>query len=171
LEWDDERFVLYDANGQQVTKAEIASAHHVIDLSQTFIDGTICIAVPPEVLRFKRNSAAEAGLRKLVETGICHDPAYRARMRQRSLRAMTLGPVLFVVAGGAFGAYCWYAIGAPDPPADHWIRYVGWLIKGILVVLFAVALLGLGLSCSGFYQWRQIRRIERQIRAANTEPS
>jgi hypothetical protein len=172
LEWDDVRFVLRDANDEQVIETDIASAHHMIDLSQTFIDGTICIVVPPnEVLRFKRNSTAEAGLRTLIETGIRRDPVYRAAMRQRSFRAMTFGPAMFLIAGGLFAAYCWYAIGAPDPPADHWIRYLGWLIKGGLVVLLAVALLGLGLSCPGFFQWLRIRKIERELNMPDTESS
>jgi hypothetical protein len=171
LEWNDERFVIRNAAGDPVLETNTASAHNIIDLSQAFVDGTICIAAPPEVLRFKRNSAAEAGLRKLVEAAIARDPAYRAAMRQRSLRAMTLGPVMFLVAGGLFGGYCWYTIGAPDPPADHWIRYVGWLIKGVLLVLLAVALLGLGLTFSGFSQWLRIRGIERRAKTANIESS
>jgi hypothetical protein len=169
LDWDTECFVLRDANGETVVETDTAAAHLIIDLSQTFIDGTICIAVPPEVLRFKRNSAAEAGLRKLVETAIARDPVYRAAMRQRSLRAMKFGPLLFVVAGGLFGVFCWYAIAAPEPPADHWIRYVRGLMKWSLTVLVAVALLGLGLSCSGFCQWLRIRRIERQSNLAENE--
>jgi hypothetical protein len=171
LEWDDERFVIRNATGDLVLETDTTSAHDIVDLSQTFIDGTICISAGLEVLRFKRNSAAEAGLRKLVEAAIARDPAYRAAMRQRSIRAMTFGPVMFLVAGGLFGGYCWYAIGAPDPPADHWIRYVGWLIKGVLLVLLAVALLGLGLSFSGFFQWLRIRRIECKANTADIESS
>ena len=171
LEWNDEQFVIRNATGDPVLETETASAHNIIDLSQTFIDGTICFAAPPEVLRFKKNTAAEAGLRKLVEAAIARDPAYRAAMRQRCSRAMTVGPVMFLVAGGFFWGYCWYAIGAPDPSADHWIRYVGWLIKVVLLVLLAVALLGLGLSFSGFSQWLRIRRIERQGNMADIESS
>ena len=35
---------------------------------------------------------------------------------------------------------------APDPPADSWIRWLGWLVKGVLTVLWLSRLLGLGLS-------------------------
>ena len=171
LEWNDERFVVRNATGDPVLETDTASAHTVVDLSQTFIDGTICIAAPDEVLRFERNSGAEAALRKLVEAAIASDPAYRAAMRQRSLWAMTVGPVMVLIAGGLFGAYCWYAIGAPDPAADHWIRYVGWLIKFLLLVLLAVALLGLGLAFSGFSQWLRIRRIEVRANTADIESS
>jgi hypothetical protein len=169
LEWDDERFVLCDANGDAVIETNTASAHQIIDLSQTFIEGTICIAAPAEILRFKQNVVAEAALRTLVEAAICRDSAYRAIMRQRSLRAMKFGLPTFVIAGGLFGGFCWYAEGAPDPPQDHWIRSIASLLKAALAVLLAVALLGLGLSCSGFCQWRRIRRIERQLNIAESE--
>lgn len=163
LEWNDERFVIRGATGAPILETQTASAHKLVDLSQTFIDGTICISGPSEVFRFKQNSAAEAALRTLLDAAMARDPVYCAEMRTRSIRAMTVGPVMFLVAGGLFGGYCWYAIGAPDPPADHWIHYVGWLIKGVLLVLLAVALAGLGMAFSGFFQWRRIRRIERQM--------
>src|SRR5262245_62172097 len=90
LEWNDVRFVLHNMDGESVLETDTASAHLLIDLSQTFIDGTICIGAPPEVFRFKRNPTAEAGLRRLVELAMARDPAYRAAMRKRSLRAMTV---------------------------------------------------------------------------------
>jgi hypothetical protein len=163
LELDDKGLVLHDASGQPVFEIETALAHHVIDLSKTFIDGTICFAFPDGELRFKQNSAALEDLRELVEAGLRYDPEYRSAMRLRSLRAMAVGPVMFLVAGGLFGCYCWYASWAPDPPADSWIRWLGWLVKGVLTVLLAIALLGLGLGCSGFRQWWRIRKIERTI--------
>jgi hypothetical protein len=146
-----------------VLETETTLAHRVIDLSRAFIDGTICFTVANETVGFKKNSAALAELRELVETGLRCDPEYRAIMRSRSLRAMTLGPVMFLIAGGVFGCYCWYVSWAPEPAADSWIRYFGWLIKGMLLVLLAVAILGLGLTGSGLRQWWRIRSIERTV--------
>ena len=79
-------------------------AHHDIDLSKTFIDGTICFAFPDGELRFKQNSAALEDLRELVEAGLRYDPEYRSAMRLRSLRtaAMAVGPIMFLVAGEDF---------------------------------------------------------------------
>jgi hypothetical protein len=163
LQWNEQRFVLQDPHGQLVVDVEIALAHRAIDLSEAFIDGTIGFVSPGSTLRFKLNRAALAELRELVDAGLRSDPEYRATLRRQSLFAMPFGAVAFLVAGGLFGCYCWYASWAPDPPADSWIHSFGWLIKGVLLVLFAVALVGLGFGGYGLRQWWRIRSIERTL--------
>lgn len=108
LEWDDKRLVLQDPEGEPVIEAEIARAHHVIDLSVAFLDGTIGFVSPQGDLQFKQNRAALAELRDLVNAGLRSDPEYRAAMRRRALRAMPVGAAMFLIAGGLFGCYCWY---------------------------------------------------------------
>jgi hypothetical protein len=134
LEWDEKLFFLQDPDGQRVIEVETSLAHRVIDLSRAFVDGTICIVGAQEPFCFKQNDTAQYNLQRLVETGLRSDPEYRAAMHRQSARSMVGGAAMFLIAGGLLGCYCWYASWAPDPPEGSWIRFFGWLIKGILAV-------------------------------------
>jgi hypothetical protein len=146
LQWDDTKFVLKDPDGQSVFETDTAYAHRVVDIYELYAQGKISLTSP---------------LRKFVEAGIGADNQYRAELRRQSLRAILRGIAIFVIAGGLFTLYCWYASWAPDPP--HWVRWFGWLIHGILLLLLAIALAGPWLVYFGLRQWLRIRRIERAV--------
>jgi hypothetical protein len=167
VEWDDERLVLQDPDGQTVIEADIRLAHRIIDFSRAFVDGTICFTAPEGSLGFKKNWAAFDELRKLVDAGLRSDPEYRAAMRRRALRAMPAGVAMFLVAGALFACYCWYASVAPDPPPNSWLRALAWPITMSSALLLAIALLGVGLGSYGLSQWWHIRRIDRAAAADN----
>jgi hypothetical protein len=161
LEWDDAKFVLKDPDGQIVFEAEATYAHRLVELFELYAEGKISFATQHGSLVFKKNPAAVADLLEFVEAGLKSDAQYRTRLRHQSMRAIVRGLAMFVVAGGLFGLYCWYASWAPDPPPDHWVRWFGWLIHAILLVLLAVALAGPLIAYFGFRQWLRFRRIER----------
>src|SRR5262249_13941817 len=149
LKWDDDSFVLKDEHREIVFETETAVAHHIIDLSEAFVVGTICLNVASGLLRFKQNQEALSALRTLVDAGLQHDPTYRAEIGRRSVRFIITGAVLFLICGGLFAGYCCYAIWWPDPPADSWVHTFGRFIKYGLTVLLAMTLVGVGLGLSG----------------------
>jgi hypothetical protein len=110
----------------------------------------------------RRNPAASAALRAFVEAGLRSDVAYRTQLKHESLLSIPIGLAMFLVAGGLFALYCWYASWAPDPPPDHWLRSFGWLVHGILLLLLGAALAGPFVAYNGLRQWLRIRRIERE---------
>jgi hypothetical protein len=116
------------------------------------------------VVKLTSCPAALAELREFVEAGLGSDAEYCTELRRQSLRSIPLGLAMFFVAGGLFGLYCWYASWAPDPPPGHWIRWFGWLIHGILLVLLGAALAGpLVAYFFGLRQWLRVRRLERAV--------
>lgn len=167
------KIVLKDPDGQPVFEAQVACAHRAVELYELYAEGKISFASPHGSLAFKKNPAALAELRDFVEAGLASDAEYRTALRRQSLRAISLGLTMFVIAGGLFGLYCWYASGASDPPPGHWIRWFGWLIHGILLVLLAAALAGPFIAYFGFRQWLRVRWIERGLAmdsSNNAEP-
>jgi hypothetical protein len=169
LEWDDKHLILRNSEGSPVVEVETGVAHRRIDLSKAFVDGTICISGPEGPLRFKQNRAALAELDELVKLGLQSDPEYRRAMRQQARRGMAAGAAMFLVAGGIFGSYCWSISWMPEPPADHWIRWIAGLFTWVLAVLMAVTLLGLGLGCSSLRLWWRIRSVERMAPAVDKD--
>jgi len=163
LEWDDAKFALKDPDGQPVFEAEAAYAYRVVKLYELYAEGKISFASPHGSLAFKKNPAALAELREFVEERLGSDGEYCTELRRQSLRSIPLGLAMFFVAGGLFGLYCWYASRAPDPPPGHWIRWFGWLIHGILLVLLGAALAGPLVAYFGLRQWLRVRRIERAV--------
>ncbi len=167
VQWDQDRLVLTNAVGEVVLDTEAAAVYPLLDFSRTFIDGTFCIAIPPDVVSFRQNPIVVDGLRRLADLGLSRDPEYRAAMRRRAWRAMLGGPVMLWLAGGLFAAFCWFAIAAPEPEPDSWIHTIKGILKWGVALLLAVALLGLGLTFSGLRQWLRIRRIERLAEASD----
>jgi hypothetical protein len=163
LEWDNVTFELKDADGRVVYESEAAEAHRIVELYELYEEGKISLSSPYGSLVFEKNPAALADLRQFMDAAIASDVEYRKALRRQSLRLVPLGLAMFFVAGGLFGLYCWYAARAPDPPPGHWIRRLGWLIHGVLVVLLGAALAGPLLCFAGFRLWRRVRRIERAV--------
>jgi hypothetical protein len=166
LEWDDATLALKDPDGHPVFEVESNSAHRVVGLYQLFAEGQISFATPVGFLTFKKHRAALTPMRRLVELGLARDAEFRSELRRESLRAIPRGLALFVVGGGLFSLYCWYASWAPDLPSGHWIRWFGWLIHGVLLVLMGAALAGPCVCYFGFRQWLSVRRIERRATSA-----
>ncbi len=80
---------------------------------------------------------------------------------------MPLGIGVFIVAGGLFGLFCWYAVVAPEPPPDHWIHWFRWPLRVIMFVVVAAILAGPYICYQGMRQWLRIRAIERAVVAGN----
>jgi hypothetical protein len=169
LEWDDLKFHVYDPDGKLVLEVDPGSAHRSIDVFELYHENRVTIENPWGPLSFKNtNDAAAADMRKFLETRLRSDPDYLAELRRHSLRLIPRGMVVSLVCGSLFALYCLWAFIAPDPPAGHWIRWFGWLIHLILLVLLAGVLVGPIVSFSGLRHWLRYRRIERE--AMKSEP-
>jgi hypothetical protein len=166
LEWDDAAVTLKGPDGRPAFESPLAAVHRVVGLHELYAEGKISFAGPRGALTFKKQPDALAALRGLVEAGLAGDTEFRDTLRRQSLHAILRGLAMFALGGGLFGLYCWYASWAPDPPPGHWIRWFGWLIKGILLVLMAVGLAGPFVAYFGLRQWLRVRRIERLADAA-----
>ena len=92
------------------------------------------------------------------------DATYPDLRKARARTAVRLGAGMFVISAGLFSLYCWWASWAPEPPPGHWVRYFGWLIHGVLLVLMAGALAGAGAVYASLRQLRRIRHTERATR-------
>jgi len=161
LAWDDVTLTLTAPDGRPVLKAPPNAAHRLIELYELYAEGKLSFATPHGTLIFKKQSAAVAAVRGLVEVGLVGDPEFCAELRRQSLWAITRGLVIFVMCAGPFGLYCWYASWASDPPPGHWIRRFGWAIHGVLLVLLGLGLAGLFAAYFGLRQWLRVKRIER----------
>jgi hypothetical protein len=161
LEWDDATLGLSTPDGQRVLEAPATAAHRLVDLYELYAEGKVSFATPLGSLTFKKQSSALAAVRELVEAALADDPGFCTDLRRQSLRAIPRGLVMFVVGGGLFGLYCWYASWAPDPPPGHWIRWFGWLIYGVLLILIGVGLAGPFVAYFGLRQWLRVCRIGR----------
>jgi len=161
LAWDDGTLRLTDPDGQQVLAAPRGAAHQLVEVYELYAEGKISFASPHGSLTFRKESSALAAVRRLVEETLAGDPAYCVELRQQSWWSIAMGSFMFVVCGGLFGLYCWYASWAPDPPPGHAIRWFGWLINVVLTVLMALGLAGPLVAYFGLRQWLRVRRIER----------
>jgi hypothetical protein len=170
LAWDEAKLTLDAPDGQRVLEATPTAAHRLVELYELYAEGKVSFATPHGSLAFKKQAAAVAAVRGLVETGLAGDPEFCAELRRQSVRAIPRGLTMFVVGGGLFGLYCWYASWAPDPPPGHWIRWFGWAIHGVLLVLMGVGLAGPFVAYFGLRQWLRVRRIERLAAQRHAEP-
>jgi hypothetical protein len=174
LAWDDATLTLDAPDGQRVLEAPSSAAHGLVELYELYAEDKVSFATPHGSLAFKKQSVAVTAVRRLVEAGMAGDPEYCADLRRQSLRAVPRGLVMFVVAGGLFGLYCWWAAVAGDPPPGTWQRWVlvwfGWAIHGVLLILMGVALAGPFVAYFGVRQWLRVRRIERLAAQRHAEP-
>jgi len=167
LEWDDAAVTLRGPDGQPVFQAEAGQALRIIEIFELYAEGKVSFATTHGSLTFKKNRAAAAEMRSFVEAGLRADPEYLAQLRRHSAVTTTRGLAMFVVAGGLFGLYCWWAFTDGDPPVGTWQRWVlvwfGWLIHGMLLILMGVSLAGPFVSFFGLRQWWRFRRIGRAV--------
>jgi hypothetical protein len=163
LQWDDATFALKAPNGETVLEVALAEAHRLFEPHELYSEGKISFVTPFGPLTFKPQTAAVEEVRALVDAGLRSDPEYRLLLRRQYRRVFALGLVMFVVAGGLFALYCWWASWAEDPPPGHWLYYVGWLIRLGLFLLLGAALAGPVLCFQALRQLRRLRRIERGL--------
>jgi len=162
LQWDNSSFSLKNPEGQPVFETAVSTVHRLVEIRELYAEDKISLAIPYGSMVFESDPIALAELRAFVAKSLGSDAEYCAELQRRSLRSIPIGLAMFLVAGSLFGLYCWYAIGAPDPPPGHWIRWFGWLIHGILLILLGVALAGPYVAWLGVREWLRIRWIVRQ---------
>ncbi|HEV8066992.1 MAG TPA: hypothetical protein VGP76_04595 [Planctomycetaceae bacterium] len=75
-----------------------------------------------------------------------------------------VGIGVFVVCGGLFGLFCWWAAIAPNPPM--WVVVLRPIMRISLMFLMAGTLAGPVLSYRGFKMLRAIAKKEEQLREA-----
>jgi len=102
-------FVLRAPDGRPAFESTPDVAHRIVEMYELYMEGKISIVTPQSTLTFQKQTAGLAPLRELVEAGMAGDPEFRSDLRQQSLRAISLGLAFFIVGGGLFGLYCWYA--------------------------------------------------------------
>jgi hypothetical protein len=162
LEWDDATLTLKTPGGQALLEVPTAAAYRLVELYELYAEGKVSFATPHGSFTFKKQPAALAALRGLVEAGLAGDPEFCAALRRCSLRAIPRGLAMLVVGGGLFGLYCWFASWAPDPPPRHWIRWFGGLVHGVLAVFMGAGRAGPVVALFGLRLWLLVRQIERQ---------
>lgn len=154
---------LTDPDGQAVFTSE--PAHRVVDL--WYLGGHKEIRLVPEHngLAFLKHRDALAAVRAAVEAGLAADAEARDGLRLRATGAIRDGLVMFVVAGGLFGLYCWWASTAGDPPPGTWLAWVlkwfGVCLGWALLVLLAFVGAGGDTALTGVRLRTWVRRIER----------
>ncbi len=162
LVWDEETFTLR-AGEERVLLVPTGEAYRFVDPYDLFADRKVHVTTPAGPVVFAKDAELAAALRPLVEAGLHKDAVYRGRLRSDAVRALLVGPALFLVGGGLFGLYCWYASWAPDPPPGHWVFRIGWLIHLVLLILLGAAVAGPFIGFDGLRQLARVRRVERQV--------
>lgn len=165
MEWDDTRFVLTTANGRVFFETPVAEVHFAFDPIDLFVEGIICHPDSGGMKEVKKNRAALADLRQLVEAAIGADAEYRAKLKRMSVRCIWWGLAMSVFGGSLLGLYCWYVSWAPDPPpwVMFWMTLFGWMIRGGLLLLMGSAGGGLIVFYSGVRLRMLVRRIEHRL--------
>ena len=163
LAWDDFTLTLRDPDGELVFEVPAEHAHRLVDMYDLDGEGQVTFDIQPEPLTFKPQREAVRDLRELVLRGLRTDAPFRAAQKRHARLIIPVGIVVFVVCGGLFALYCWWASWAPDPPEGHWIKWAGPFIHVVLLVLLALALAGPYAALLAWRQLRRIRAIERTL--------
>ena len=141
----------------------ITHAHRIVELHELDADGKVSFATDAGSMMFKRNKEAARDVRELVMEGLRSDTAYRDAQKRQARIIILLGGAAFVVCGGLFALYCWWASWAEDPPKGHWLYSIGWLIHLVLLVLLGVALAGPYAIYMSLKQLHRVRKVERAL--------
>ncbi len=162
LEWDESNFRLKAPDGQTAFETPSPQAHGLIDLVRLYNFQQVSFATPDGLLTFKRQKAAVADVRRLVEAGLRSDLNYRQQIRERSRKLAWRGLGMFFGGAIPFALYCWWASWAPNPPPPQF-RWVAPFIKLALLLLLGLAIAGMSISWFGITQQMRIRRIEKNL--------
>ena len=163
LEWSDSGLTLTTPNGDCVIETTIDLAHRLIDPLDLYEEEKLCFRLPHGEIRFRTRLDVLYDVKKLISNGLRHDNEYRRGLRRRSYGLILFGLIGSVTAALLFGAYCWWASWAPDPPEGHWLHTAGPFIRKGLFLLLGVAIGGPLLSLAGFSLLRRIQKIDRQV--------
>jgi hypothetical protein len=87
------------------------------------------------------------------------------RARSSAWQVIWFGVGMFIVCGGLFGAFCWWAAIAPDPP--KWVIVFRPLMRLSLMFLMVGTLLGPTVIYRGFKMLGVIAKEEQRLGAAN----
>ncbi len=165
LAWDAAVLTLTAPDGEQVLEVPPNTIHRHVRLDELYSEGKVCIITPHGQLTFRTYPEVLTAVRQQVEVGLVDDADFCADLRRKSLQDIPAGLLMFVVCGGLFGLYCWWATTNGDPPPGTWQRtllvWSGCLIYGVLLVLLGVALAGPLISYRGLRTWLRVRRIVR----------
>jgi hypothetical protein len=161
IEWDSRRLAITSPRGQMVCDVPTEEAHRLFDLYELDAEKRISLPTAVGQLTFARDAAAAHDVRELITQGLRGDPEFREEQVRRARRLLPIGLCAFVVCGGLFGLYCWWASWAPDPPEGHWIHMLGPLIHMVLLLLLGTALAGPYIIYLALKQLRRVRRAER----------
>ena len=162
LEWDESFFRLYGPDGRPVLEVQSAQAHRFIELIKLYNSLQVSLVTPSGPLTFKRQKAAVADVRCLVEAGLRSDLDYRQQIREQSRKLARRGLMMFLGGGIPFVLYCLWASGAPNPPPGL-MRWVGPPIHLVLLLLLGLFAAGLAVTWFGISQQTRIRRIENDL--------
>ena len=162
LTWDESELAFKMPDGDVFFQAPHAVAHRYISFSDLYREQTIILTTPSGTVRFQKHKSAAIALKRYLDSPIGVDRDFCIAIRRQSIRIFFRGLGMFIVCGGLFALYCWYAFTAPDPPPGHWIRTFGVVIKGLLLVLMGFGLAGPLVCWSALRQWIRIARIQRR---------
>ena len=115
LEWDESGFQTRWPGRSDRFETQSAQAHRIIELQNLYNHQRVCFVTPQGSLVFKRQKAAFADVRSMVETGLRSDLEYRQQVRKRSRQLARRGLMMFLGGGMPFALYCWWASVAPKP--------------------------------------------------------
>jgi hypothetical protein len=168
LEWDESYFRLKGPGDQTVLEAQTAKAHRLIELQNLYSLHRVCFVTPNGSLVFKRQKAAFADVRSLVEAGLRSDPDYRQQIRERSRKLALRGLMMFLGGGIPFLLYGLWASWAPKP-SSALFRSVGPFIHLGLLLLLGLFAGGIGVLWFGLSQQMRLRRIETDLSSTENQ--
>jgi hypothetical protein len=160
IEWDAVRLLVRNPSGALVFEHPIERAHRIVELHELETEGKISFATSAGSLTFKPNKDAVRDIRELILQGLNSDIEYRKAQKRHVRIMIPLGIIAFVVCGGLFSFYCWWASRAPEPPKGYWYYMIVGLVYILLPVLLGLALAGLYVVYIALRQLRSIRQVE-----------
>src|SRR6478752_4050329 len=101
-------------DGELVLEFPVARAHRIVELHELDTDGKVSLRTDAGSMTFKRNKDAARDVRELVLEGLRSDTAFRDAQKRSATFVIPMGAALFVVCGGLFALYCWWASRAPN---------------------------------------------------------
>jgi hypothetical protein len=161
IEWDAVRLLVRDPSGVLFFEHPVERAHQIVELHELEMEDKISFATSTGSLTFKPNKDAAREMRELILQGLQTDVPYRKAQERQARILIPLGIAAFVVCGGLFSFYCWWAIRSPEPPKEGWHFVAGGLIYIGLLVLGGVALAGPYVVYIAVRQLSRIRQVER----------
>lgn len=166
LQWDSDFFSLKAPDGTLIFQVPTSRSHRLVEVHELDAEGKISFATAAGTLTFKPDKAAARDVRELLLLGLRSDTAYRAAQKRLATLMIPVGIAMFLVCGGLFALYCWWA-SLGDPPKDsaayEFLVYFGWLIHLLLLVLLGFALAGPWVAFTQLRQLLRIRQAERSL--------